>query len=82
MVTVVTVFWGAGSGAKDRHDAGERGRDGLRRDDSPLLNIVTIVTPVTSKAAESVFGANRFQVTAEKPRSESGSQGKTAGRKG
>ena len=82
MVTVVTVFLGAGSGAKDRHAAGKRGRDGLRRDDSPLLNIVTIVTPVTPKAAESGFGANRFQVTAKKLQSESGSQGKMAGRKG
>ena len=36
MVTVVTVFLGAGSDAKDRHAAGERGRDGLRRDDSTL----------------------------------------------
>ena len=82
MVTVVTVFLRAGYDAKDRHVAGERGRDGLRRDDSPLLNIVTIVTPVTPKAIESSFGANRFQVTAKKPRSESGSQGGTAGRKG
>ena len=81
MVTVVTVFLGAGSGAKDRHATGKRGRDGLLRDDSPLLNIVTIVTPVTPKAIESSFGANRFQVTARKPQSESGSQRKTAGRK-
>ena len=36
MVTVVTVFLGAGSDVKDRHAAGERSRDGLRRDDSAL----------------------------------------------
>ena len=76
MVTVVTVFLRAGSDAKDRHATEKRGRD-----DSALLNIVTIVTTVTPNAPESSFGANRFQVTAQKPQSESGSQGKEAGRK-
>ena len=59
----------------------ERGRDGLRHDDSTPQNIVTIVTTVTPNAPESSFGTNRFQVTAQKPQSESGSQGKEAGRK-
>ena len=47
MVTVVTVFLGAGSDAKDRHASGGRGRDGLRHDDTTPQNIVTIVTTVT-----------------------------------
>ena len=81
MVRAVTVFLRAGNDAKDRHAAGERARDGLRRDDSPLLNIVTIVTTVTTNASDSAFGANRCQVTAQKPQNESGSQGKEAGRK-
>ena len=82
MVTVVTVFLGAGSGAKDRHAAGERGRDGLRNDDTTPQNIVTIVTTVTPSKPDSSFEANRCQVTARKPQSESGSEGNTAGRKG
>ena len=73
MVTVVTVFLGAGSGAKDRHDAVERERDGLRHDDTTPQNIVTIVTTVTPDGADSSFGANRCQVTAQKPQSENGS---------
>ena len=81
MVTVVTVFLGAGSDAKDRHASGGRGRDGLRHDDTTPQNIVTIVTTVTPDRADSSFGANRCQVTAQKPQSESGSQGKKAGRK-
>ena len=60
---------------------GERGRDGLQRDDTTPQNIVTIVTPVTANAPESSFGANRCQVTAQKPQSESGSPGKEAWRK-
>ena len=67
MVTVVTVFLRAGSDAKDCHAAGERSRDGLRRDDSALLNIVTIVTTVTHERYDSSFRANRCQVTAQKP---------------
>ena len=81
MVTVVTVFLRAGSDAKDRHDAIERRRDGLRHDDTTPQNIVTIVTTVTPNAPESSFGAIRCQVTAQKPQSESGSQSKDAGRK-
>ena len=59
----------------------ERGRDGLRHDDSAPQNIVTIVATVTPNAPEGSFGAKRCQVTAKKPQSESGSQGKEAGRK-
>ena len=82
MVTVVTVFLGAGSDAKERHAVMEKERDGLRHDDSAPQNIVTIVTTVTLDRADSSFGANRCHVTAKKPQSESGSQGRTAGRKG
>ena len=82
MVTVVTVFLGAGSDAKDRHAAVERERDGLRHDDTTPQNIVTIVTTVTPDRADSSFGANRCQVTAQKLQSESGLQGGTTGRKG
>ena len=79
---MVTVFLRAGSDAKDRHAAGKKERDGLRRDDSAFSNIVTIVTTVTLDRADSSFGANRCHVTAKKPQSESGSQGRTAGRTG
>ena len=58
-----------------------RERDGLSYDDTTPQNIVTIVTTVTPNASESSFEANRSQVTAQKPQSESGSQGKEAGRK-
>ena len=78
---MVTVFLRAGSDAKDRHAAGERSRDGLQRDDSALLNIVTIVTPVTTERSDSSFGANRCQVTAQKPQSDSSPQGKETRRK-
>ena len=78
MVTVVTVFLGAGSDAKDRHAVVEKERDGLRHDDGAPQNIVTIVTTVTPDRTDSSFGANRCQVTAQKPQSESGLQGGTA----
>ena len=81
MVTVVTVFLGAGSDAKDRHAAVERERDGFRHDDTTPQNIVTIVTTVTPDRTDSSFGANRCQVTAQKPQSESGSSGRKGGTK-
>ena len=81
MVTVVTVFLRAGSDAKDRHAAVKRERDGLSYDDTTPQNIVTIVTTVTPERADSSFWANRCQVTAQKPQSESGSRGKEAGLK-
>ena len=65
MAAVVTVFREQGAARKTVTPPMERGRDGLRRDDSALLNIVTIVTPVTSNAPESSFGANRCQATAQ-----------------
>ena len=81
MAAVVTVVLRAGSDAKGRHAAVKRERDGLRRDDTTPQNIGTIVTTITPERADSSFRANRCQVTAQKPQSESGSQGKEAGRK-
>ena len=60
---------------------GERGRDGLRRDDTTPQSIVTIVTPVTANAPESSFGANRCQVKAQKPKVKAALRAKRRGEK-
>ena len=81
MVTVVTVFLGAGYDAKDRHAAVEGERDGLWHDDSAPKIIVTIVTTVTPDETDSIFGENRCHPTAEQPQSDGSPRGKEVKRK-